>query len=112
MSKYHKPSDDEFNRDASRDASCDRSVDEETDAHALADQERFASDIAYCPECGAAVHDSADVCSKCFTWIDGATTSSPSARRARTHLRHIVIWILIGALALSAGVFGFLRLQL
>lgn len=111
MSKHHHPSDDDA-RDHARDHEFDAELDEELDEHDRADQARFASETAFCPECGSEVHDSADVCSTCFTWIDGATTRAPITRRARREFRRIVIWILIGALLLSAGVFGFLRTQL
>lgn len=53
---------------------------------------------AYCPECGALVHDSADICSKCFTWIDGAERHPPGAKRARARRHALVAWILIGSI--------------
>lgn len=76
----------------------------EDDGHAERDRQRFASDTAFCPECGAEVYDAADVCPKCFTWINGETVRHPKARR-RERIRGIVVWILIGTMLLGAGVF-------
>ena len=64
--------------------------------HDEADQKRFASDIAYCPECGAEVLDDADICPKCFTWIDGATHRKPSKLR-RSFRVGVVILLLLAA---------------
>jgi hypothetical protein len=64
-------------------------------------------ETAFCPECGAEIHDSADVCPKCFTWIDGETSRHPpSARRAAEWKRRVVVWILIAAMAAGLGLFG------
>lgn len=38
-----------------------------------ADIERFSSEVAHCPECGAEVWDDAVKCPECFAIIDGAT---------------------------------------
>ena len=62
------------------------------------------SDTGYCPDCGAEIYDAADVCPKCFTWINGETVRHPKARR-RERIRGIVVWILIGTMLLGAGVF-------
>jgi hypothetical protein len=77
----------------------------EGDGHAERDRQRFASDTAFCPECGAEVYDAADVCPKCFTWINGETVRHPKARR-RERIRGIVVWILIGTMLLGASLFA------
>lgn len=61
--------------------------------------------VAYCPECGASIHDSADICTKCFTWIDGAARRPPRAERARARRNALIAWILIGAILAGAGLF-------
>ncbi|MCE2883599.1 MAG: zinc ribbon domain-containing protein [Planctomycetaceae bacterium] len=83
----------------------DSEDDSEDDEHAERDRRRFASETAFCPDCGAEVYDAADVCPKCFTWINGDTVRHPRAR-SRERLRRIVVWILIGAMLLGAGVFA------
>jgi hypothetical protein len=82
--------------------------DAELDDHAAADRERFSSETALCPECGAAVWDAADICPKCFAWIDGDTRTRK--RRGVHHpvIRHVVVWLLISAFLLGAGVVGFM----
>lgn len=87
----------------------DDSVDREVDGSDVAetdldeaDQKRFGSNIAYCPECGAEVLDDADLCPKCFTWIDGATHSRPS--RLKRSFRAVVVTLLIAAAVI--GCFG------
>ncbi|MFN9124319.1 MAG: zinc-ribbon domain-containing protein [bacterium] len=67
-----------------------------------ADQRRFASNVGYCPECGAEVVDDADICPKCFTWIDGTTHSKPSKLKRSLHT--IVVVLLI--VAAIVGFFG------
>ena len=67
-----------------------------------ADQRRFASNVGYCPECGAEVVDDADICPKCFTWIDGTTHSRPSKLKRSLHT--IVVVLLI--VAAIVGFFG------
>lgn len=69
-------------------------ADDDETAHDEADFERFSSDVAFCPECGAEIYDAADICPKCFTWIDGNTTHrKPSA--VRRSMRALVVLVLI-----------------
>lgn len=86
---------DEDYDDIERDGAGDDGEFDETE-HDEADQKRFASDIAYCPECGAEVLDDADICPKCFTWIDGATHRKPSKLR-RSFRVGVVILLLLAA---------------
>lgn len=83
----------------------DGSVDDDPqdeDPHEAADRARFSSEKGFCPECGAEIHDAADICPKCFSWIDGAT------HRKRTPLsagfRTIVVGAILAAL-LSGMIF-------
>lgn len=87
----------------------------EDDFDALSDEEGAddpsidgGKDTAYCPECGAEIHDSADVCTRCFTWLESGTTRHPpSMGRARERFRRIVVFTLIGGIVLGL-VFMFL----
>lgn len=71
-----------------------------------ADQKRFSSKVGFCPECGAEIADDADICPKCFTWIDGTTHSRPSA--IKRFLRVAVVVLLI--LAAVLGGIGFVMM--
>lgn len=64
--------------------------------HDEADQRRFSSNIAYCPECGAEVIDDADLCPKCFSWIDGTTHRKPSKLKRSIHVAVVVLLIVAG----------------
>lgn len=75
------------------------------DEHSERDRRRFASETAFCPECGAEVYDAADVCPKCFTWINGDTVRHPR-ERSRERFRRIVVWLLIATMLLGAGAFA------
>ena len=77
------------------------------DPHDAADRRRFSSETAYCPECGAEILDSADICPKCYAWVTDETLAKPRAKRA---LRDAVVWIVILALLAGAGLLGLLRL--
>lgn len=83
-------------------------IDEGDDAHDEADQKRFSSDTAFCPECGAEILDDADICPKCFTWIDGATHRRPSAFR-RSFRTIVIVLVVIGMLLGCAGLIFVLR---
>jgi len=66
-----------------------------------------SADTAFCPECGAEIYDAADVCPKCFTWLNGETSRHPPhRRRAWDRWAKLVVGVLIAALAVGAGVFG------
>ncbi|MCA9284508.1 MAG: hypothetical protein KDA22_04795 [Phycisphaerales bacterium] len=45
------------------------------------DLERFSSDTAICPECGAEVWDQADVCPSCYAYIGGSASSRHPVER-------------------------------
>lgn len=98
--------DDDRDSDLSRGDAAFGDDDDEHDAH---DRARFESETAFCPECGAEIYDAADVCPKCFTWIDGDTLRRPSSQRRRT-FRHAVVWILIGTFLAGAGALSLLRM--
>ncbi len=74
------------------------------DPHDAADRARFSSEKGFCPECGEEIYDAADICPKCFTWIDGATHS----RRTRfsAGVRKLVVTALLAALL--SGMIGWL----
>jgi hypothetical protein len=62
-------------------------------------------DTAFCPECGAEIHDTADICPHCYSWIDGDTTRRPPRNaRLRKGGVQVVIWMLVAAMLAGAGV--------
>lgn len=68
---------------------------------------RGQRDTGFCPECGAEIYDAADICPKCFAWIDGDTTRHhPRRRRAAQRWTLIVVWTVIGAIATGLGFFA------
>jgi hypothetical protein len=73
------------------------------------DQDDDDSDeqTAYCPECGAVVHETADICSKCFTWIDGASRHPPGKLRSRERWNAVVAILLIASMLAGAVLFIF-----
>ena len=79
----------------------DRGFDESD--HDEADQKRFSSDVAYCPECGAEIIDDADICPKCFTWIDGTTHSKPSKLKRSLHT-FVVVLLIVAAVVGCIGI--------
>ena len=79
----------------------DRGFDETN--HDEADQKRFSSDVAYCPECGAEIIDDADICPKCFTWIDGTTHSKPSKLKRSLHTV-VVVLLIVAAVVGCIGI--------
>lgn len=79
-------------------------------AHDEADQKRFASNVAFCPECGAEIVDDADICPKCFTWIDGATHRRPSRLR-RSFQVGVVVLLLLAATVGGVWVWFLLALK-
>lgn len=63
------------------------------------------TETGFCPECAAEIYDAADVCPKCFAWIDGETLRrSPRTVRARGRWTALVICILIASIAIGAGI--------
>ncbi|MEY2716390.1 MAG: hypothetical protein RIT24_2733 [Planctomycetota bacterium] len=68
---------------------------------------RVQRDTGFCPECGAEIYDAADICPKCFAWIDGETTRhDPKRRRAAQRWNLLVVWAVIGAIATGLGFFA------
>ena len=58
---------------------------------------------------GAEVYDAADVCPKCYAWLDGETARHPPGGRRRSErLNRLVVWTLIATMLLGAGLFGLL----
>src|SRR5262245_30391500 len=89
--KFEEPSDDD-----------DEVIDE---ASALQE-----SDEAYCPDCGALIWDTADVCPKCFSYLGGDTARHPPNRRARRSVfSRIVVLLVIVGLLLTTGIAVLLR---
>ena len=78
-------------------------------AHDYADQRRFSSETAFCPECGAEIYDAADICPKCFSWIDGDTTHRKPSRLKRS-LKTVVVLVLLAVFLAGAGVVGLVQL--
>lgn len=99
----------QFDAGDSRDDDAPWSEAEDGDDHEVADQQRFSSNLAFCPECGAEIYDAADICPKCFSWINGETARRRPGRGLRRSLRHAILWAVIVAMILGAGVFGVLR---
>jgi len=99
----------ERSRASGQDASESDEDENDEDEHDALDRARFDSDTAFCPECGAEIYDAADVCPKCFTWIDGETQGRPRSRRRQT-IRQTIVWVLIVTLLAGAGVFSLVQL--
>jgi hypothetical protein len=74
-----------------------------------ADRQRLSSETGYCPECGAEIYDAADICPKCFTWIDGNTTHRRPSR-VRSSLRVAVVVALLVVILGGVGFFAFVQL--
>lgn len=69
------------------------------------DIERFSGEEAVCPECGSQVHDTADICPKCFAYLGGhAAPQGTTGARQR--------WFAIIAIALVLILSGLLSLIL
>jgi len=102
--------DDEWDDDREANGPLDGSSDEDAldsadeDPHDAADRARFSSEKGFCPECGEEIYDAADICPKCFSWIDGTTHH----RRTRfsTGFRKLVVTALLAALL--SGMIGWL----
>jgi hypothetical protein len=74
-----------------------------------AGRQRRSSETGYCPECGAEIYDAADICPKCFTWIDGNTTHRRPSRM-RSSLRVAVVVALLVVILGGVGFFAFVQL--
>lgn len=110
-----RPADDSFKPDdfdSSDDDSFESSEsDDAGDDHDANDDEQGSSRLAYCPECAAKIYHAADICPKCFAWIDGDTSRhGPRFRRNAQFLKAVVVWAVIAALLISAGILGVLSI--
>ena len=104
-----RPADDSFKPD-DFDSSDDDSF-ESSESDDAGDDEQGSSRLAYCPECAAKIYHAADICPKCFAWIDGDTSRhGPRFRRNAQFLKAVVVWALIAALLISAGILGVLSI--
>lgn len=110
------PSGDDSPEDVDWESDWDPSVDDpddgdELDANGDTDRARRMRNTAFCPDCGAEVYDAADVCPKCFTWLNGETVRhAPSGRRGAARFTRAVVWMLITAMLLGAGLLGFVAM--
>ncbi len=60
------------------------------------DLRRFAAGEAYCPDCGAEIHDQAEVCPKCYAYLGGDTSRfRPVERDLRGRFIAITVVVLI-----------------
>lgn len=48
--------------------------DETDEGPSAEDLRRFSAREAFCPDCGAGIHDQADVCPKCYAYLAGETS--------------------------------------
>ena len=102
--------DDSEDDDRDADAAGDRQDSDHVEAdHDEADRQRLSSETGYCPECGAEIYDAADICPKCFTWIDGNTTHRRPSR-VRSSLRVAVVIALLVVILGGVGFFAFVQL--
>jgi hypothetical protein len=81
-----------------------------------ADQRRFGDDAVrtgLCPDCGAEVLDDADICPRCFMFLDGETLQRPArARRGFFHKRWITLLILLLIVSMVGGAVAFILARL
>jgi hypothetical protein len=109
-SDWNPRPDDDDPRDApGNDGEFNDDGDDEADAHDEADRDRFASETAYCPECGAEVFDAADICPQCYSWIDGDTTHKKPSR-LRASLKVIVVAVLLGVMIAGVTLYALARI--
>ena len=60
------------------------------------DLRRFADGDSFCPECGAEIHDLADVCPKCYAYVAGETSRfRPVERDLRSRFIAVTVVVLI-----------------
>jgi hypothetical protein len=62
------------------------------------DIERFGGETALCPDCGAPIWDSAEVCPKCYAYVGGDTgreTAAQAQFRQKSTLL-LIIMLVIG----------------
>lgn len=68
------------------------------------DLRRFSAGEAFCPDCGAEIHDQAEVCPKCYAYLGGETSRYRPVER---HLRGRSIAITVVVLILVLLGWGF-----
>ncbi|MSR40691.1 MAG: hypothetical protein EXS10_02165 [Phycisphaerales bacterium] len=76
----------------------------EVEESVLAQERRLDT---YCPDCGASLHASADICPKCGMWVDGEALRKGKSRTTTTRILSVVVVILL-ILALVLPVVKFL----
>lgn len=60
------------------------------------DLRRFSDGEAFCPDCGAEIHDLAEVCPKCYAYLGGETSRfRPAERDLRRRAIAITVVVLI-----------------
>ena len=108
------PPGDDSPEDVDWESDWDPGVDESDDGDEHDDDNgraRRTNDTAFCPDCGAEVYDAADVCPKCFTWLNGETVRhAPRGRQGAARFTSAVVWMLIAAMLLGAGLLGLVAL--
>lgn len=63
------------------------------------DLDRFGSEDAYCPDCGAKIWDQADVCPSCYAYLGGDTSRHrPFERWWKRRWTILVVATLVGVL--------------
>lgn len=70
--------------------------DHEGEGPSAEDLRRFSEGEAFCPDCGAEIHDLAEVCPKCYAYLAGETSRfRPVERDLRRRGVAITVVILI-----------------
>ncbi len=79
------------------------------------DQERFGDDrvsTGLCPDCGGEVFDDAEVCPRCFAYIDGGVRPKPRGRRGFFHRQwKTLLLVALVASMLSGSIFVLFQLM-
>jgi hypothetical protein len=71
------------------------------------DIERLDHESAYCPDCGAEVWDSVEVCPKCYAYLGGHTSHRPKIQNWMNSKSLTVIIVLLIVAMLIGGLFWF-----
>jgi hypothetical protein len=78
-------------------------ADERDEAPSDEDVQRFDRAEAFCPDCGAEIFDSAEVCPKCYAYLAGNTSSRRpvNAWQRNRMILFVIIVALIGFVLLA-----------